>query len=408
VSIEFTENPGILPILERAEQIRLQGKQFSDVRDDQGYQYVDLVQEGGGVLGIALVGYTYILEKVGIRFFSLAGTSAGAINTILIAGLGKIGEAVSEKIISELSRKNLYEFVDGPPYIKKLLAKALNKKGGIGWTIALNSFNLYFLLKRKFGVNPGNNFEEWLTSILAKAGIITSDDLAKQRDILPKGLRNTGNGDDKNFKAKLAIISSDITTHTKAVFPEMSILYWRDPGSVNLSTFIRASMSIPIFFQPLEVRDLPNAGETSVPVWDKFAGYSGEIPSSVKFVDGGILSNFPINVFHRSDDRSPRMPTFGVRLSTYRRTYSKSKSFFGFGGAIISTMRQIYDYDFLLRNPDYKRLICRIGADQKFNWLNFNISKQEQIALFNLGALKAMDFLENFDWPEYKNIRKNV
>jgi NTE family protein len=167
-------------------------------------------------------------------------------------------------------------------------------------------------------------------------------------------------------------------------------------------------MSIPIFFQPLEVGDLPLAGETSVPEWDKFAGYSGEVPSKVKFVDGGLLSNFPINVFHRSNDRSPRMPTFGVRLSTYRRTYSKSKSFFGFGGAIISTMRQIYDYDFLLKNPDYKRLICRIGADQKFNWLNFNISKKEQIALFNLGALKAIDFLENFDWQEYKSIRKNI
>ena len=37
------------------------------------------MQEGGGVWGIALLGYTYILEKMGIRFFSLAGTSAGAI-----------------------------------------------------------------------------------------------------------------------------------------------------------------------------------------------------------------------------------------------------------------------------------------------------------------------------------------
>ncbi|MCR6719123.1 MAG: patatin-like phospholipase family protein [Chitinophagaceae bacterium] len=61
----------------------------SDVTDNEGHQYVDLVQEGGGVLGIALVGYTYVLEKMGIRFFSMAGTSAGAINTLLLACCGK-------------------------------------------------------------------------------------------------------------------------------------------------------------------------------------------------------------------------------------------------------------------------------------------------------------------------------
>ena len=61
---------------------------ISDVTDKAGHQYVDLVQEGGGVLGVALVGYTYVLEKMGIRFFSLAGTSAGSINAMLMACTG--------------------------------------------------------------------------------------------------------------------------------------------------------------------------------------------------------------------------------------------------------------------------------------------------------------------------------
>ena len=69
---------------------------------------------------------------------------------------------------------------------------------------------------------------------------------------------------------------------------------------------------------------------------------------------------------------------------------------------MISTMRQIYDYDFLLRNPDFSRLICIIDADKKFNWLNFNISREEQIGLFRLGATKAVKFLQKFDWEEYK------
>jgi NTE family protein len=46
----------------------VQTKSFSDVTDNEGHQYVNLIQEGGGVWGIALVGYTYVLEMAGIRF----------------------------------------------------------------------------------------------------------------------------------------------------------------------------------------------------------------------------------------------------------------------------------------------------------------------------------------------------
>src|ERR1700737_3301754 len=51
---------------------------ISDVLDGDDQQYVHLVQKGGGVLGVALVGYTYMLEMMGIRFLRLADTSAGA------------------------------------------------------------------------------------------------------------------------------------------------------------------------------------------------------------------------------------------------------------------------------------------------------------------------------------------
>lgn len=60
---------------------------ISDIVDKEGNQYVDLVQEGGGVLGIGLLGYTYAMEELGIRFYNLGGTSAGAINTVLLAAI---------------------------------------------------------------------------------------------------------------------------------------------------------------------------------------------------------------------------------------------------------------------------------------------------------------------------------
>ena len=82
MNTRFTQNETILSLVDK---IPPKGTRYSDIEDANGNQYVDLVQEGGGVLGVALVGYTYILEKAGIRFMSLAGTSAGAINTMMMA-----------------------------------------------------------------------------------------------------------------------------------------------------------------------------------------------------------------------------------------------------------------------------------------------------------------------------------
>ena len=69
------------------------GLQLSNIRDAAGNQYVDLVMEGGGTLGVALVGYLYILEQLDIRFLQLAGTSAGSIVAMLLAGGGPIARA---------------------------------------------------------------------------------------------------------------------------------------------------------------------------------------------------------------------------------------------------------------------------------------------------------------------------
>ena len=309
----FTENNTIISILDRIPK----GKRYSDIEDADGNQYVDLVQEGGGVLGIALVGYTFILENAGIRFFSLAGTSAGAINTILMAGLGKIKEAKSEKILDILSKKDLFYFVDGHKVVRKIINKVIKKEKGLGRALVWNGIKIYKILKRKLGLNPGSNFETWITEELKKAGIISLIDLKNLRKILPQGLKYVVTGEEvTDAVAKLAIITSDITTHTKVEFPRMAELYWADPNSISPAKLIRASMSIPFFFEPFEIVNIPNAGNEYDEKWYDYARYKGPVPSEVKFVDGGLLSNFPINVFHREDGGVPRMPTFGARLST--------------------------------------------------------------------------------------------
>lgn len=84
-------------------------------------------------------------------------------------------------------------------------------------------------------------------------------------------------------------------------------------------------------------------------------------------------------------------------------------------GAIISTMRQLHDYDFLLRNRDYKQLICNIDCDAekdengntKFRWLDFNMRPELKVELFLLGAKRGLEFLDKFNWYEYRSMRED-
>jgi NTE family protein len=409
----FLTEPEILKLTSAIKEKGLDKKHYTDIVDASGNQYVDLVQEGGGVLGIALTGYTYILEKAGIRFFNLAGTSAGAINTMLIAAIGKPGEPVSEKILKILSNKDLSEFVDGDKRTRRLIQRYIENKPCLKFHIILNSFSIWRTLKRRLGINPGKAFEQWIADLLTEFNVDSLYDLTRFRSQVPPLFDRSDNYAELIRIPEIQIIAADITTKSKVIFPEMAGLYWADPDNVSPSKFVRASMSIPFFFFPFEVRDIPNAGGFEDPLltktetnWRRHTGYRGIIPDVVRFIDGGILSNFPINAFHRRS--VPKKPTFGVKLSTWRGSYSETDHLGGMAAAMIGTMRQLHDYDFIRNNPDYNNLICYINADDEFNWLDFNMPPAKQVELFTLCARKAFQFLEEFDWEQYKRTRAKL
>src|ERR1051326_3225570 len=70
--------------------------------------YVDLVMEGGGVKGIALVGALSVLQERGFQPQNLAGTSAGAIVTTLYAA----GYSPAE-LYTLLKTQDFSAFLDG-------------------------------------------------------------------------------------------------------------------------------------------------------------------------------------------------------------------------------------------------------------------------------------------------------
>ena len=361
----------IKEINETKEHFRKNAMWISDIYDSENNQYVDLVQEGGGVLGIGLIGYTYALEELGIRFYNLAGTSAGSINASFLAAIGPPNEKKSERILEILEAVNLMDFVDGgrdAEAIVKKIAKG-SSFGSLAWT-ALNQIDDFFI-RKELGVNRGDVFLDWLKEKFASFGVKTTSDIVNRMNDFQLPISCC---EDIEFdkKATLAIVASDITTQTKAEFPRMAKLYYPDPEKVNPAYFVRASMSIPVFFDPLIIEKIP-LSKKHVEEWQDIenAYFFGNVPEKAVLVDGGIMSNFPIDIFH-VDERAPVRPTFGVKLGYDRVSTKQNESIINIIWNSFSAARQMRDHEVLIKNQDYINLITNID-DTGIDWLNFNL-----------------------------------
>ncbi len=444
----------------------------SDVTDEQGNQYVDLVQEGGGVLGIALVGYTYVLEKMGIRFFSMAGTSAGSINVMLLACAGNKEDEKSGIITDNLVKLKMFSFVDGIPgsnaftrFIQRFFSNMLMGKNPmkkifnfIKWTvIALLSLTvicfvvnfiwpgiskwiglaagislIIFIIiiiitiarfkiftKNGFGLNKGDEFLKWIKETISSFHI-QSDPLKKKIENysdfslhfmrVPKLNVNPDSRRKNNcppHMPMLTLIACDIIATRKIEFTQMWDLYWSKAEDIHPGDFVRASMSIPVFFETYTLKDIKK--KSSFAIWDKHLNWQNEnkdIPDKVQFIDGGTLSNFPINVFYNPQYPVPRMPTFGIRLQDgiIDAANRSNNSFINYIASLFATIRFNFDRDFITKNRAYNLGVKNIDV-QEHNWLNFFMKDEEKIQLFRKGALAASEFLKDFDWENYKTER---
>ena len=375
---------------------------FSDVFDEAGNQYVNLVQEGGGVLGMALVGFTYVLEEMGIRFLSLGGTSAGSINTLLMADVGHSSEAKSLRVLDLIADKNFMDFVDGGSDARALVNSLHH---GFGPRALFQLGRNLDELRKDLGINPGNEFTNYVTGILRHKtwGELENNVRCLDTELILRDNRGVERRrlTSEDLGIKIAIVAADITTQTKVDFPDMADLYYQNPMDQNPAEFVRASMSIPLFFEPVRA-DMAwiNGREDVRKRWAERANYTGELPDHVLFVDGGVMSNFPIDLFHQ-EDQIPNRPTIGVKLGTDRNHYNETTNISSFIGNIFEGVRNLRDHEFLIKNPEYRKLIAHIDVDG-YNWLDFALTDETKLQLFEKGAEAAADFLEEFDWRGYK------
>jgi len=373
-------------------------------RDGKTLQFVDLVMEGGGTLGIALVGYIYALEQANVRFLGVGGSSVGAIVALLLSCLDKRTEEKGAALAEIISEMDMRSFIDGDVFsaaLSRLIGtkKRFGKKIGIVLLAILSNGAIF----KKLGLNPGDKFLEWLTACLENAGVRTLSDAHEIVGYIPDGLTHRIRGDDfVKPSASLKMVAADLTTNSKIVFPEMAPLYWDDPDSLNPAYFARASMSVPGFFQPMEVRGVSQIDDIAEK-WKNLCSFKGKVPDKITFSDGGLLSNFPISLFHQP--RVPNAPTFGAKLGSYSRVVKEISSVKSYAGNLFNALQHYSDYEFIYQNPDYRRLISYIPVEGH-NWLNFYMQADEKLALFKNGMTAAYEFLETFDWPTYKEIRR--
>jgi NTE family protein len=440
----------------------------SDVLDAEGHQYVELVQKGGGVLGVALVGYTYVLEMMGIRFLRLAGTSAGAINTALMTIIDRKEDAKSTKILEIICALDFFKLVDGHPAARWLIKNFITRADFLTqvkkwllivgcllgilistdilllglqhsipilfvWTdicfiltgvflllVLIGSLYVGNLLKRLkdsgYGINPGDYFYDWLKDQFKANKVNTVSDLnckasqpipglaIRPGTIHPEGLQD--------LAGNVTFISSELVTENKIQFPAMCNLF-RPSGRINElqpAGFVRASMSIPLFFESYMITDIPDTDPEVRKAWLETFEVD-QPPRKARFVDGGILSNFPINLFYNPAIIIPRLPVFGIDLDDTKAgdkvPTPATWSLFGYLGRIFNTVRDYYDKDFLIKNKVFGKGIGKIQLAD-FNWLNFFLTPEDKINMFIRGAETACEFLKKFDWNEYKTNRGNM
>jgi NTE family protein len=386
-----------------------QGRAFSDTIDAEGHQYIDYVMEGGGVLGVALLGYTYLLEQVGIRFLGIGGTSAGSIAALMLAAADVPALARSDKLIDLVANMPMGDFVDGRAEDDDDAAKFIDlvlRRAGPG-RLLFSALQVLDNIDEIMALNRGEVLHAWARKSLDGLGISTVSALQARMTTPPPGI-STRDGEAVDIaSSRLAVIAADVSTETKAEFPRMAGLYWPRPEQIHPAHFVRASMSIPLFFRPYAVPTLFR-DDAHRQMWRDLAGFSEHdiqagLPSRCLFVDGGVLSNFPIDVFHRAH-KVPSRPTFGVKLQWDERCHDIARVS-KLVTQTFNSARHCLDYEFIRRNPDYQHLVAFIDTADH-DWLNFNLDRAAKLDLFRRGAHAAVQFLRGFDWAGYKALRK--
>jgi NTE family protein len=316
---------------------------------------LDLVLEGGGVKGIGLVGAVLTLADAGYRFPRVAGTSAGAISAALIAALQRAGKPLAQ----------LRDFVDSVDYTKFEQRGWIERHLGVVADAEALTFH--------DGLYTGDYLVEWLGGLLEQIGVTTFAELK---------LDDPGSPFPPDRDYALIVHTADLTRGKLVRLPWDYPDYGFDPGTQRIVDAVRASMSIPFFFRPVR-HDVPAATFDGV---DFPAG-------TVTWVDGGLLSNFPVEVFDRSDGSPARWPTLGIKLSARDVIVAPPRQHHGPLAEGLACVRVAVDNaDRYYLTPDAVARTIFVDTDHVSS-TDFHLTAEQRQTLYANGAQAARDWL---------------
>jgi NTE family protein len=329
------------------------------VKQNSDAPSADLVVEGGGVKGIGLVGALCVLAENGYQFQRVAGTSAGAVVGSLIA--------------AGMPPQRVHEVMEAVDFRRFKDRDLLDKVPLAGPALSL-------VLER--GIYEGEYLKEWLGNELAELGVETFADMA---------LDDPDASLDADQQFRLVVMATDITRGELLRLPwDYRRVFGLEPGRQRVVDAVRTSMSIPFFFEPVTLANTDN-GQVST------------------LVDGGVLSNFPIDTFDRTDDRPPRWPTFGIKLLP--QLPAALARLLPFGALpmpglvkmleqLVSTMSVGHDQA-QLSLPWVAARTIRVDTD-RVGIVDFNLSHADEELLYDNGRAAATDFLAGWNWDDYQ------
>lgn len=312
---------------------------------------IDLVLEGGGVKGLATAGAVIQLLENGYTCQRAAGTSVGAIAAALVAA-----GADARGLRAAMERLRLRRIPD------RTIPRARGFSEGFS---LLTASSLY----------KGDYIRNWLYDELKTLGVVTFKDL-----------RREDKGDDANLteeqRYKLVVMATDVSRGLLLRLPwDYAALFNRPPDDECVADAVRMSLSIPFYFRPCTLTRLPT-GEPSV------------------IVDGGVLSNFAVEIFDRTDGEKGRWPTWGVSLLPDLPEGLRAISPLLGPGFVppMELMKQVVATAFVghdqthMNRPDVRDRTIEIDTTG-VGITDFRLSPEERSALLEKGRAAAKTFL---------------
>jgi NTE family protein len=319
----------------------------------------DLVLEGGGVKGAALAGAVEPFDAAGYSFARVGGSSAGSLIGAVIAALTQSGEPLSR--LEDISATLDYRRVPDRGFPGRYL-------GPLGFL----SDGLSVLLES--GAYEGDYLRRWLGGVLGDLGVRTFGDLRIEDPDDDGSIRH---------RYRLTVTATDLSRKRLVYLPWDYDVYGRDPDEQEVVDAVRASLSIPFFFEPVTL--------------------TGPLGTST-LVDGGLVSNYPISMFDREDGLPGRWPTIGIRLSSLAPTAEEAaprpvKGPVQLGEALVETAIEGCQAEHVLHPCNVARSVAVDTTE--VSPVDFDIDPVRRDRLIEEGRRTAEEFLETWDYDDW-------